>query len=75
MAVNSVNTESVLRMQMQTGVDGDGDPIYRNKNLYSVKPEALDQDLYDVAQSIGQLQNYALNAVLRIDISRLEEMV
>jgi len=50
MAVNNVPVGSVLRLQLQSGVDGSGDPIIRNKSLSNVKPEALEQDIFDVAQ-------------------------
>jgi hypothetical protein len=65
----------VLRLQFQTGVDAGGDPVYRNKNLNNVKPQALEQDLYNVAQALAQLQQHPLVAVLRIDSARLEETV
>ncbi|SFR11050.1 DUF1659 domain-containing protein [Desulfoscipio geothermicus] len=75
MAVNNVATGTVLRMQFQTGVDANGDPVYRSKNLYNVKPQATDQDLFDVANALAQLQNYTLAAIMRIDSARLEEVV
>lgn len=75
MAVESSATGSVLRMQLQTGVDGSGDPVYRNKSLNNIKPEAADQDLYDVAQALAGLQEHTLAGVLRLDSARLEEVV
>ncbi len=75
MAVNNVPVGSVLRLQLQTGVDGNGDPIIRNKSLSNVKPDALDQDVFDVAQALVLLQEHILENVLRIDSARLEEEV
>lgn len=75
MAVNNVPVGSVLRLQLQTGVDGNGDPIIRNKSLSNVKPDALDQNVFDVAQALVQLQEHILENVLRIDSARLEEVV
>lgn len=75
MAVNRVPTGTVLRLQFQTGVDGNGDPVYRNKNLNNVKTGATEQSLYDVAQALAQLQQHPLVAVLRVDSARLEETV
>ncbi len=75
MAVNSIPAGTVLRMQFQTGVDADGDPVYRNKSLNNVKTGATDQDLYNVAQALAQLQQHPLAAVLRIDSAALEEAV
>ncbi|MCL2337351.1 MAG: DUF1659 domain-containing protein [Firmicutes bacterium] len=73
MAVRSVATGSVLRMQLQIGVDGKGAPVYRNKNLNNVKPGAADQELFDVAQALAGLQTYTLAGVLRVNTVRLEE--
>jgi len=75
MAVNNVPIETTLRIQVQTGVDTNGDPIYRNKNMRNVKTDAVDQDLFDVAQSLANLQNYTLTSIQRIDNARLEEVV
>jgi len=75
MAVTNVPVGSVLRLQLQTGVDGNGDPIIRSKSLSNVKTDALDQDVFDVAQALVQLQEHILENVLRIDSARLEEEV
>lgn len=75
MAVESIATGSVMRMQLQTGVDTNGDPVFRNKSLNNIKPEATDQDLYDVAQALAGLQQHNLADVLRVHSARLEEIV
>ena len=73
MAVNRVPGGSLLRMVLQTGTDAQGNPVYRNRSLRSVKPDAADQDLYDVAQVLAGLQEYPLNGVSRIDGGQLIE--
>ncbi len=75
MAVEKIPGSTVLRMQFQTGVDGDGDPVYRTKSLSNVKTTALDQDIFDVAQALVALQDYTLTAVLRVDSAVLEEAI
>lgn len=75
MAVNNVPVGATLRLQLQTGVDGNGDPIIRNKSLTNVKAAALDQDIFDVAQALAGLQEHVLADVLRIDTARLEEVI
>ena len=71
MAVNRVPGGSLLRMVLQTGTDAKGNPVYRNRNLRSVKPGAADQDLFDVAQALAGLQEYPLAKVERVDESQL----
>lgn len=73
MAVEKIPSGTVLRMQFQTGVDGNGDPVYRTKSLGNVKTDATDQDIYDVAQALVQLQEHTLMAVMRVDSAVLEE--
>jgi len=75
MAVENIATESVLRLQLQTGVDTNGNPVFRTKSLYNIKPDATDQDLFDVAQGLAGLQQYVLENVLRVDNARIEEAV
>ena len=71
MAVTKVLSNSVLKMQFQTGVDGSGNPVYRNKNLNNVKSDAADQDVFDTAQAFAGLQEYTLVAVNRSDNAEL----
>lgn len=71
MAVSRVPTASVLRLVLQTGVDAQGNPILRNRNLSSIRPEAGDQDLLEVAQALAGLQEYVLVSIARMDTARL----
>jgi len=73
MAVEKIPSGTTLRMQFQTGLDGDGDPVYRTKSLSNIKITALDQDIFDVANALVALQEYTLTAVLRVDSAVLEE--
>lgn len=75
MAVENVPVGTTLRLQFQTGVDVNGNPVFRNKSLSNVKTDALDQNIFDVAQTLAGLQESILADVLRIDSARLEEIV
>jgi hypothetical protein len=71
MAVTKVPAGSVLRLELQTGLDEGGNPVYRNKNLSNAKPAALDQDLFDIATSLAGLQEYTLSGISRVDSAEL----
>lgn len=71
MAVVNVPSEAVLRLRFNVGVDGQGNPQFKNKNLYNVKPDALDADLFDVAQALAGLVQDSLESVTRIDTGEL----
>ena len=45
-AVNRVPAGTILRLKLQVGMDEQGNPKYRNKNLRYVKTETQDQDLF-----------------------------
>lgn len=72
MAVNKVPASSSLRLELQYGVDGAGNPVYRSRSLSNVKPAADAQDVYDVAAALAGLQANTLNAVYQVDVDRLE---
>ncbi|MBF7081689.1 DUF1659 domain-containing protein [Desulfallas sp. Bu1-1] len=75
MAVNSVPVEVSGTLVLQTGVDNDGNPVYRRKILRNIKPEAPGVDVYNVMQALALLQVHPLISILREQVDRLEESV
>jgi hypothetical protein len=73
MAVIVTPLQSRLRLQFQTGVDGDGKPVYKNKTLNRVKTTASDQDVLDSAVALASLCTDSLNAVIRLNDNDLAE--
>ncbi|WP_258359871.1 DUF1659 domain-containing protein [Moorella sulfitireducens (nom. illeg.)] len=67
MPVISTPLATTLRLQVQVGTDAGGQPVYRVRSYNRVKPAAADQDVYDVAQALGSLQVYPVNAVSRLN--------
>lgn len=65
MAVVANPVDSILVASYQTGLNESGNPIIRNRSFASVRVEALDQDVYDVAQALYGLQVYPLTNVRR----------
>ena len=73
MPVVSTPLASTLRLQVQTGTDSEGNPVYRLRSFSRVKPEASDQDVYDVAVALGNLQVHPVNAISRVNESDLSQ--
>lgn len=73
MAVTATNLSSRLRLVVQTGTDAQGNPLTDTISYSRVKPNALDQDVYDVAQILGSLQVYPVQAVRRVTESELTQ--
>jgi len=74
MAVDRIPGGTVLQLEFQTGVDPEGNPVYRNKSLSSVRPEAADQDLFDVAVALAGLQEYTLNRISVREVNHLVQV-
>ncbi|MCR6546418.1 DUF1659 domain-containing protein [Dehalobacterium formicoaceticum] len=75
MAVVVTPVTSKMKLRFQTGLDGEGNPVYKNKTISNVKVDALDQDVLDTANALSTLLADALAAVFRIDDSDLAEGV
>ncbi len=67
MALTSTTVDSSLRLELQTGVDAAGNPVYVNRTYQRVRPAAADQDVYDVASIIAGLQKHTLTNVQRVN--------
>ncbi len=73
MAVLVTPLTSKMKLQFQTGVDGEGNPVYRSKTISKVKTDAIDQDVFDTANALGALCADILSAITRINDSDLSE--
>lgn len=58
---------SRLQLRFQTGVTEDGKPIYKLKSFANVKADAEDEDVFQVAEALGNLQEHVLQNVIRHD--------
>ena len=65
MAVVANERDSVLVVTYQIGTELDGSPILRTRSFSNVKADALDQDIYDVANALYGLQENPLINVRR----------
>jgi len=73
MPVDVTPVGSRLQLRLQTGYDEDGDPILRTRSFSRIKPDANNDDLFDVAQEFIGLQQNEVQAVRRVDEVELEE--
>ncbi|NLC51365.1 MAG: DUF1659 domain-containing protein [Firmicutes bacterium] len=73
MAINAETISSRLQLRLITGFDGEGRPIRRSRSYSGVKPEAGNEDVYDVGSALADLQKNQLDAIRRIDEVELTE--
>ena len=71
MAVNRVPQTSRMIIVLQNGVNAGGEPVYLKRTYKSVKPGAVDADIYEIAQAIASLQKYPLTSISRMDDGNL----
>ncbi|MDN5348144.1 MAG: hypothetical protein PWP65_1708 [Clostridia bacterium] len=71
MAVIATPVDSSLRLMVQTGTDASGNPVYRYRTFNRVKPQAGDQEVYDVAQVLAGLQVHTLVGINRVNENEL----
>ncbi len=65
MAVIASAKDTVLVVTYQIGLTTEGSPILRQRSFSNVKSDALDQDVFDVANALYGLQDYPLIGVRR----------
>ena len=56
---------SAIQIKVATGVDGDGKDIIKTRSYNNVKSSATDQDVFDVASAMADLQINEVRQVLR----------
>ncbi len=66
MALVAIKENTRLKLELLVGMDGDK-AIIKSKTYSRVKPSTLDEDLYEVGQSIGSLQILPIYKVKRLE--------
>lgn len=73
MALVVIPNSSRLTLTVNMGSDEDGSPILRSRSYSGVKPAAADQDVFDVAEVLGGLQQYVVEEISRTDETGLAD--
>lgn len=71
MAVNQVRLTSALILKVKSGVDTNGNDVFKNISLKKVKTTALEQDIFDVAQGIAGVLKNPVQGIMRQDLNEL----
>lgn len=71
MAVTTNKVQSTLAIHFKTGVSTAGKDIVKSQRYTKVKLDASDDNLYAVAQALGELLNYPVTEVRREDQSTM----
>ena len=72
MSVITMNNPSSLKVKLDAGMDDlTGNTIVKSKTFSNLKHDANNQDVYDVAEALMGLQDYAIIEVLKQDSTTL----
>lgn len=63
MAVVTSPVQATLRLVVEAGMDDKGNPILRSRTYNRVKPESSEEDVYQVAVALANLQQNPLHGV------------
>jgi len=72
MAVTATSLASDLILVMDNGIGASGQALSLNRTYRNVKPEANDQNIYDVAQTLIGLQSKTNNSIQRRNTVEIE---
>ena len=73
MAVSAIPLTARLQLRLNTGLDESFNPISRTRTFSNIKTSADNEDLFELAEEISNLQLHTLDAVRRVDEYELEE--
>lgn len=72
MAIRPITSNLRLKLELDGGMEGDKQ-IIKSKTFSRIKAEAGNEDLYQVGVSLGQLQEYPVEAVKKLEEIELVE--
>lgn len=67
MAVLSKRISTSLQMKVIDGSDENGSDVVRTETYRNVKTDAENEDIFAVAQTIGNLMSTPVKSVIRVD--------
>jgi hypothetical protein len=67
MAIIANQLDSKLKLVFNAGIDEENKDIMKNKTFANVKPAVTNENLYNLAVSMSDLQSYTLSKIVRYE--------
>lgn len=67
MAIIANQADSKLKLVFNAGIDEENKDIMKNKTFANVKPAVTNENLYNLAVSMSNLQSYTLSKIVRYE--------
>ncbi|KAF5043924.1 hypothetical protein SDC9_88349 [bioreactor metagenome] len=75
MAVIANQADSKLKLVFNAGLDEENKDIMKNKTFANVKPAVTNDNLYNLAVSMSDLQSYTLSKIVRYEEYQLSNEI
>ncbi|TWH79326.1 DUF1659 domain-containing protein [Sedimentibacter saalensis] len=75
MAVIANQADSKLKLVFNAGLDEENKDIMKNKTFANVKPAVTNENLYNLAVSMSDLQSYTLSKIVRYEEYQLSNEI
>lgn len=75
MAVIANQADSKLKLMFNAGLDEENNDIMKNKTFANVKPAVTNENLYNLAVSMSNLQSYTLSKIVRYEEYQLSNEI
>ncbi len=75
MAIIANQADSKLKLVFNAGLDEENKDIMKNKTIANVKPAVTNENLYNLAVSMSDLQSYTLSKIVRYEEYQLSNEV
>nr|WP_300092632.1 DUF1659 domain-containing protein [Sedimentibacter sp.] len=75
MAVIANQADSKLKLVFNAGLDEENNDIMKNKTFANVKPAVTNENLYNLAVSMSNLQSYTLSKIVRYEEYQLSNEI
>ncbi len=72
MSVTVIPVGSRLTLRLNTGLDENMDPVYRNRSFRNIKAGASDENVHAIGEQLASLQVHALDYIRRVNETELE---
>lgn len=75
MAVIANQADSKLKLVFNAGLDEENKDIMKNKTFANIKPAVTNDNLYNLAVSMSDLQSYTLSKIVRYEEYQLSNEI
>ncbi len=74
MSVTVVPIGTRLTLRLNTGLDENMNPVFRNRSWSNFKPSASNDAVHEIGEQLGSLQVHHVDSIRRADENALESV-